>query len=403
MSLINIVQGALINIKANKIRVFLTMIGIIIGISSVVVILAIGDGVKAEFAKTTSDISGNKIEVSFYQNNYDEDISTLKPITPEDITNLSEIEGVEKVEINNDYYSMNNEMDAVYGEGKVFGKSSSIYALPYDQSGYQSVLAGRFFENSDTLNDVIVITYQTALNLFDSPEDAIGVSLDIDSNMFEIIGVLEKPMSIFDYSNDFVQQASLDRLSAALPPVIEGEATPRNIYIFIEPGQDYDEVIGTVIKELEQAHEGINGTYEAWNPGDMVESFNSMISSITAFVALITAISLLVGGIGVMNIMYVSVTERKREIGIRRAIGATPTSIMLQFLFEAMFVTLIGGLIGIALGFLLAQLVGLFMPFTPILSLSSFVGASATSIIVGIVFGIIPARKAAKLDPIKAI
>ena len=98
----------------------------------------------------------------------------------------------------------------------------------------------------------------------------------------------------------------------------------------------------------------------------MVKEMNAMISSITAFIALITAISLLVGGIGVMNIMYVSVTERRREIGIRRAIGATPNSIMIQFLFEAIFVTLIGGLIGILIGFVLSQLVGLFLPFSPI-------------------------------------
>ncbi|MFQ7057612.1 MAG: FtsX-like permease family protein [Turicibacter sanguinis] len=130
---------------------------------------------------------------------------------------------------------------------------------------------------------------------------------------------------------------------------------------------------------------------------------NEMISAITLFIAFISAISLLVGGIGVMNIMYVSVTERRREIGIRRAIGATPNSILLQFLFEAMFVTLIGGIIGILTGFVLSQIVGLFLPFTPILSLSAFVGASSTSIIIGIIFGIVPARKAANLEPIKAI
>jgi len=121
------------------------------------------------------------------------------------------------------------------------------------------------------------------------------------------------------------------------------------------------------------------------------------------FITLITAISLFVGGIGVMNIMYVSVTERKREIGIRRAIGATPNSIMLQFLFEAVFVTLLGGLIGILVGFLLSQFAGLFMPFKPVITIKSFIGASSTSVVVGVVFGIIPAYNASKLDPIKAI
>lgn len=219
--------------------------------------------------------------------------------------------------------------------------------------------------------------------------------------MYEIIGVQAKPASIFDWSYDLVQQASLDRTPVTL--VDETEFAPRSAYIYIENGFDYDAVISEVIKSLEEAHEGINGSYESWNPGDMVKEMNEMISAITLFIAFISAISLLVGGIGVMNIMYVSVTERRREIGIRRAIGATPNSILLQFLFEAMFVTLIGGIIGILTGFVLSQIVGLFLPFTPILSLSAFVGASSTSIIIGIIFGIVPARKAANLEPIKAI
>ena len=401
MSLGNIIQGALINIRANKVRVFLTMIGIIIGISSVVVILAIGDGVKAYFAETTSELGGNKIEISFYQNNYEEDLSLLKPITDDDLVMIEEIDGVSKVEINKGYYDASQSPEYLSGEAKIFGKSASIFAQAYESYGEQSLLAGRFFEESDVLNDVIVLTYQTALNLFGTPEEAIGVALNINSTMYEVIGVLEKPGSVFEMSYDLVQQASLDRL--AMDPTVEEEFVPSSLYLYVENGADYDTVIAETIEYLEQAHEGINGSYESWNPGDMVKEMNDMISSITMFIALITAISLLVGGIGVMNIMYVSVTERRREIGIRRAIGATPNSIMLQFLFEAMFVTLIGGLIGIFIGFVFSQIVGLFLPFTPILSLSAFVGSSATSIIIGIIFGIVPARKAAQLTPIKAI
>ena len=401
MSLGNIIQGALINIRANKVRVFLTMIGIIIGISSVVVILAIGDGVKAYFAETTSELGGNKIEISFYQNNYEEDLSLLKPITDDDLVMIEEINGVSKVEINKGYYDASQVPEYISGEAKIFGKSTSIFAQAYESYGEQSLLAGRFFEESDVLNDVMVLTYQTALNLFGTPEEAIGVALNINSTMYEIIGVLEKPASVFEMSYDLVQQASLDRL--AMDPTVEDEFVPSSLYLYVENGADYDTVIAETIEYLEQAHEGINGSYESWNPGDMVKEMNDMISSITMFIALITAISLLVGGIGVMNIMYVSVTERRREIGIRRAIGATPNSIMLQFLFEAMFVTLIGGLIGIFIGFVFSQIVGLFLPFTPILSLSAFVGSSATSIIIGIIFGIVPARKAAQLTPIKAI
>ncbi|MGL4338463.1 MAG: ABC transporter permease [Turicibacter sp.] len=403
MSLVNMIHGALINIKANKIRVFLTMIGIIIGISSVVVILAIGDGVKAEFARTTSDIEANKIEVNFYQTYYSEGVLTIEPFTSENMTNLPKLKGVEKVEMNADNYYSYNDVYSVYGNVSLLGKNATVFAVAYEDYGVYPVITGRYFEESDTLNDVIVLDYQTALSLFDTVEEAIGISLNIESKMYEIIGVLEKSESIFDMTDSFVQQASLDRIKGEKLPELEEVVPPTSIYVYVEPGSDYDEIIDNVIAELESENMGIHGFYQAYSPGAEVESLNLMITSITAVIALISAISLLVGGIGVMNIMYVSVTERKREIGIRRAIGATPNSILLQFLFEAVFVTLIGGLIGIILGFLLSQMVGLFLPFPPLLSVSSFVGASITSITVGIVFGIIPARKAAKLDPIKAI
>nr|WP_242982972.1 FtsX-like permease family protein [Clostridium perfringens] len=139
------------------------------------------------------------------------------------------------------------------------------------------------------------------------------------------------------------------------------------------------------------------------DPEEVTKAFEKLIGGLTKFIAFITGISLLVGGIGVMNIMYVSVSERKREIGIRRAIGAKPKSILLQFLFEAVLVTLIGGLIGILLGYLISKVAGAFLPFKPILTMSTFVGATLVSIIEGVVFGIIPAYNACKLDPIKAI
>ncbi|EPZ53310.1 ftsX-like permease family protein [[Clostridium] sordellii ATCC 9714] len=198
-----------------------------------------------------------------------------------------------------------------------------------------------------------------------------------------------------------IQKSSIDRIKN-----LENKSKKNQISsldIFIAPGYDFDSVSKSVKESLDKKHSDLDGTYEVVNPGSTTEAFTKIISSITMFITFITAISLFVGGIGVMNIMYVSVTERKREIGIRRAIGATPNSIMLQFLFEAIFVTLLGGLLGILIGFLLSQLAGMFMPFKPVVTIKTFLGASSTSIIVGIIFGIIPAYKASRLDPIKAI
>jgi putative ABC transport system permease protein len=277
-------------------------------------------------------------------------------------------------------------------------ESSSLFgAKKSDKVAY-----GRYFEKSDIKNDVIVLTHENAKKLFDDPKLSIGKVIKLNGTMFEIIGVLEeKQKSIFSYNQDFIQQASIDRVNDIINKEKGNKIT--SLDISISPGYDFDTVSENVKEALKKNHPDVPGEYEINNPGAQMEEFNSMVSSITMFITLITAISLFVGGIGVMNIMYVSVTERKREIGIRRAIGATPNSIMLQFLFEAMFVTLLGGLVGILIGFILSQLVGMAMPFKPVVTIKTFIGASSTSIIVGIIFGIIPAYKASRLDPIKAI
>ena len=173
--------------------------------------------------------------------------------------------------------------------------------------------------------------------------------------------------------------------------------------IYVKPGFENKKVFDDVNEYLKKAHGKLDGKYEMEDPQAVTKAFEQIIGGLTAFVALVTGISLFVGGIGVMNIMYVSVSERKREIGIRRAIGAKPNSILLQFLFESILVTGLGGLIGILFGFLFSKLIGVFLPFAPILTAKSFIGATLTSVIVGIVFGMIPAYNASRLDPIKAI
>lgn len=408
MSIKNLIKSSLLSIKANKLRVFLTMIGIIIGISSVVVVLSIGDGLKAEVSKTTGKVNANKVNVTFYPENFDEDISSIDPFIDNDIYDLKKVDGVEKVEKPKDDESFGFG-EGVYGNVNFLDKNTTIKSEAYDGESTNlfgskksdKVAYGRYFEKSDIKNDVIVLTYENAKKLFDDPKLAIGKVINLNGTMFEIIGVSEKSGSIFSPTDDLIQQTSIDRINDIRNKEKGNEIT--SLDIFISPGYDFDTVSENVKEALKSNHPDLPGTYEIFNPGSITEEFTKIISSITMFITLITAISLFVGGIGVMNIMYVSVTERKREIGIRRAIGATPNSIMLQFLFEAMFVTLLGGLVGILIGFILSQLAGMAMPFKPVVTIKTFIGASSTSVIVGIIFGIIPAYKASRLDPIKAI
>lgn len=167
--------------------------------------------------------------------------------------------------------------------------------------------------------------------------------------------------------------------------------------VYIKAGYDREKVFESIKKELMGAHPSIKGKYTLQGPQAFTKAFEKIIGGLTAFIALVSGISLFVGGIGVMNIMYVSVTERKREIGIRRAIGAKPKSILLQFLIEAIMVTGLAGLLRIIFGFIFCKIIGIFMPFPPVMSIASVIGATAISVIIGIVFGIIPAINAAKI------
>ena len=181
---------------------------------------------------------------------------------------------------------------------------------------------------------------------------------------------------------------------------------PQDIYsldLVVSKGYDMYEVSNNVINKLYELHPDINGSYNIDDPTEATKELESMVSTINKFVTLITAISMFVGGVGVMNIMYVSVMERQREIGIRRAIGAKPLDILIQFLVEAIFITILGGIIGIVIGFIVVNYASNYLPFKAIPNINSLLFASVTTVVTGTIFGIVPAIKASKLDPIKAI
>ena len=155
--------------------------------------------------------------------------------------------------------------------------------------------------------------------------------------------------------------------------------------------------------KLKDLHSELDGQYVYQEPDDIAKEIENMTSSINKFIAVITIIAMFVGGIGVMNIMYMSVIERQKEIGIRRAIGATPINIIIQFLIESTFITIVGGSIGIIVRIIACNYLSGKLPFKIILSIDGIIYATLTSVLTGLIFGIIPALKASKLDPIKAI
>lgn len=392
MSVANLIKTAISSLKSHKLRSFLTMIGIIIGISSVVTILSIGNGLKREVVQSSEDTSANKINIYFQPDNMGADYSLIEPFTKSDLNSITRIEGVQKVEAAQGSLAG---MSFVLSDISYFDKQTMIILDTYEKKSL-NILHGRIMNEAEDNRRLIVLDYNTAVTMFENPEEALGKGVNLNGTYYEVIGVLaEAGMFSLTGSYSYISEESKESMGTA--EIIS------SIDVYINPDVDKEAVFEEVVAELEKNHPNIQGEYELQDPQAITKVFEKIIGGLTAFIAIITGISLFVGGIGVMNIMYVSVSERKREIGIRRAIGAKPKSILLQFLFEAIFITGIGGLLGILFGYLFSQIVGIFVPFAPVLTIGSFIGSTLTSVIVGVVFGIIPALKASKMDPIKAI
>ncbi|SKA85117.1 putative ABC transport system permease protein [Clostridium sp. USBA 49] len=391
MSIINLIRTSIYSLKSHKLRVFLTMIGIIIGISSVVTILSIGDGLKAEVNKSVEDTSANKINVYFESENMGADLTLIEPFNKTDAYYLKKVAGVEKVEASQGFAGIS----FTSGQINFFDKNVTVMLDSYDGKKL-NIKYGRSFKENENSSKLIVLNFEAAKSLFDSPEKAIDRAVSINGTNYEVIGVLGEVGA-------FSLTGTSSYISKTAKEEMNSDTNISSLDIYIKTGEDKSKVFEDIKKELIQQHPNLKGEYKLQDPQAITKAFEKIIGGLTAFIALVTGISLFVGGIGVMNIMYVSVSERKREIGIRRAIGAKPKSILLQFLFEAILVTGTGGLIGIICGFLFGKIVGIFLPFPPVLTVGSFLGSTLTSVLVGIIFGIIPAVNASKMDPIKAI
>lgn len=397
---------AVANIKANKMRSLLTMLGIIIGISSVILIMSLGNGAKSIITDEMAEIGINQIAIYTYDDTRSYDI------TQEDIDALyQEVEGIRAISA--EYYA----------EGEVVTKKGTFTAnvtgkMPdYQYFSSTGVLRGRYFTKKEYLSGqlVAVIGEKDALRIFGST-DVVGKSLDVTVYGTEvnlnIIGVEKAPedsMFTFTYENSPI---SLE-IPLTVFSNLYGIEIDRffQIMILAKEGADTYRIASEASNLLERRHQcSGEDIYQVENFSDYMSMVDTVIGVVTTLVSFVAAISLLVGGIGVMNIMLVSVTERTREIGIRKALGAKTRSVMLQFLSESAIITLIGGIIGILMGvggaFLVAKIVGMVQPtfaFTPSVSPAAVVITTLFSIGIGLFFGIYPAKKAARLSPMEAL
>ena len=397
MNIIESFKIALSSIWNHKIRSILTMLGIIIGVCAVIIIVAIGTGAQNQLTDELFGADKNIIEL-YYEPFPSEDGGEMMWIEPE-ITSadLAEIQGVPGVQV---------AMGINQGWGNLIHNEKQIeieivgVGRDYFYGKNIQMLEGRPFteQDNDNMNRVIMIDDYTRDKLFREDEEVVGEIVEIDGNPYKLVGV---------YKSTIPEEYRWDNGEGLMPRTLNGmmfgAAEIQQIQILgasVETLSETAEMAATKLTEIKNLEDGM---YTYWDMSEYEEEFQTFYLTITLFIGSIAGISLLVGGIGVMNIMLVSVTERTREIGLRKAIGATRGRILSQFLIEAMTITLLGGLIGIGIAMLVTMVASQFLPFTAVVSPVVVMIGAGFSALIGIVFGILPANKASKLSPIDAL
>ena len=390
------------SLGANKLRTFLTMLGVIIGVTSVIALVSVGMGVKKNVLDNISRLGSNMLIISPGSANR----GGMRGAAGSVITlTYDDAEAIKNKIKNVDHVSptVQGSYQVVYGHENW---NTTVTGVIPEYVAIQSleIKSGLFFSEHDVdvRNRVAVIGPTVAANLFESV-NPVGKKIRIGNAPYTIIGVLEsKGQSSGGMDQDDVV---LIPLTTAQERLI-GITYVRSINVQVSDADKMDEVQSNIEKLLRQRHRiraGAEDDFNVRNLTSLMEMMNSSATMITLLLGAIAGISLIVGGVGIMNITLASVTERTREIGIRKAIGATYANIMLQFLIESTMISIIGGIIGILIGIVAAQAISKFGGFTTVISSLSIAASFGFALFVGIFFGLLPARKAARLDPIDAL
>lgn len=395
------IKIAIMNLKSNKGRSILTMLGIIIGISSVIMVISIGNGVTDQVNGELNDLAGGQLYLSIDSKLNDEMIE----LTNEDFDAIEEkiphVKGVTP------QYSLWGA--SAIGRKGSFDASVSAGTQGMEYVNNNKVIHGHYFTENDYYagNKVCVISETDAIKLFGTT-DVVGMDIEISmygvSQDMTIVGIRETPaasMLGFTDTSRVSVEIPISTLGGSFGFYVEGFD---GCYIVADSAAHANDVAKKVLSLMEGRYNVRGkGIFTMENFNDSMSQINSVLGYITVFVVFVAAISLLVGGIGVMNIMLVSVTERTREIGIRKSLGARTSSIMTQFLSESAIISLTGGVIGIVIGVLGAILICMALGMTARVTPGTVIGATFFSSAVGIFFGIYPAKKAAGLSPIEAL
>lgn len=405
MSLDQAVLEALESLSANKLRSALTILGIVIGVAAVVAMLAVGQGAQDTITGSISGIGVNLLFV--FQGNNREQVRNPRPLTLTDAQALNDPFGAPH--IMNVAPVIDNTLLVSFGGEQLRANVSGVTPT-YQEVRSWGVSEGEFINEEHILGkaSVALVGVDVADKLFGRREALVGETIRIEGQPFRVIGVLlPKGGGSFGSQDEVV----LVPFSTAQSRLIRRNRDNVDV-VFIQAinAEAVEQAKEEITAILRQRHRIILGPddFTIFSQQDFVETAQTITGVFTIFLGGIAAISLLVGGIGIMNIMLVSVTERTREIGLRKAVGARKRDILIQFLTESSLLSLMGGVIGIGFGWLIAFIVGRIAaanntPFTPVVSVQAILLATLFSTAVGLFFGIYPANRAANLAPVEAL
>ena len=386
---------------ANKMRSILTMLGIIIGVAAVIALVSIGNGVKQDIQNSISSLGSNLLMVmpgAPRTPGVRPSAGSMKSLKVSDYEAIAKLDGVKAAS------PMTNGSYVVIYQNKNWTTSVSGVSYNYLDVNNWSMKSGRFLSEKNVQNRerVAVVGKTVVKNLF-GDEDPVGAEIRLKNIPFRIIGVLNSKGS-GAMGNDQDDMVIIPYTTAM--ERVEGVDYLRMIYVVGKDENGIDR-LQSDIENLLRVRHGIKDTnlddFNIQNMNSIMETMEETTGTLTLFLGAVAAISLVVGGIGIMNIMLVSVTERTREIGVRKALGATYSVIVTQFLIEAVVISLMGGIIGIILGIGSSKLIGMASGMSTVISVPTIVMSFAFSMAIGLIFGIYPARKAAKLNPIDAL
>lgn len=403
-------------IWSHKMRSFLTMLGIIIGIASIISIVSTIKGTNEQIKKNLIGSGTNTVQIQLYQGDYQYEMlynGLPDGIPVRDETTMEKIKSVKNVEDAAFYTSRSDYNNSVYyGNNGISGSQVFGVDNSYFTTNGLVLKSGRTFVDSDftDFHAAAIIDADTADSLFDG-ENPIGKTIEISGIPFTVVGIVDEDskfepvINSIDEYYTYYSNSSASRIfvPSSMWPALYSFDEPQNVAIRVSNTEDMTDAGKAVAEIMNTNVTNSEIKYQAQDLLKQAQDLQDLSSSTNSQLIWIASISLLVGGIGVMNIMLVSVTERTREIGLKKAIGAKKSRILWQFLTEAAVLTSLGGIVGVGAGIGLAAIISRVTSAPVAISVPSIIIAVVFSMVIGIIFGLLPSFKAANLNPIDAL